>query len=990
MKTGTFKQKRGSAAIDHLQAVLSTHRPSSGAGSIPSITSRAVSYDGRVVALLGPTNTGKTYQAVADMLTHHSGIMGFPLRLLARENYDRVVALKGVAAVALVTGEEKIVPPTAQYFMCTVEAMPLDRKFEFLAIDEIQLCADPDRGHIFTDRLLNARGTRTTLVMGSDTAWPMLRSLVPGIELRSQERFSQLSYTGFKKLTRLPPRTAIVAFTINDLYDVADMIRRQRGGTAVVLGALSPRTRNAQVEMYQSGEVDFMVATDAIGMGLNMDIHHVAFAATRKFDGQQSRHLNAAEMGQIAGRAGRHMKDGTFGVTGRVNDLDEDMVEAIEHHEFETLGAFCWRNALLDFSSPRNLLRTLEVGSGNAQLIKGWPGDDLQALEKLIQRDDIMVSTDHETRVRLLWDVCQIPDFRKILSESHQELLAQVYLHLVSGKQFLPEDWVATQIARLDKTDGDVDTLMNRIAHIRTWTYIAYRPDWLKRPEYWQEASRAIEDKLSDALHEGLLRRFVDRRSAVLIKGKSEQGTLLGGVRSDGALVVEGHQVGHLEGFRFIPDTTVTGADRKLIFSVARSMLKPEIERRRQMILTAQPKQFSLKDNGQIFFQKDATNPLPGEAIATLKKGASLLQPEIDLINADLLEGQDKAAVADHITLWLKSHIYSVLEPLFALITDETLPASARGIAYQVFEGTGIIPRGQVEELISTLDQEGRQALRAKKVKLGPLLIFIPDLNKPAAVRLRALMWSLFNDQPLPAPVPRDGAMSVVVDPASINPDFYRAIGYPVYGTRAVRIDMLDRVINSVYDSAKEGKFQAQHAQAEWMGVPISDLYAILTGMGHRPMPKPEGEAAAAPAVVPAPVAEVPAAEVSAPDEPAPTLTGTPEAAVPAAAEAPKQPAAKPELDWFFLRRGKAHAEQAARAPRERREAQQDKKPFKKFEKKSGDTQGDRKVSDFKKKKFDRKDRNDERKEKPQPRVYTAEAKSEDNPFSVLSQLKLK
>jgi ATP-dependent RNA helicase SUPV3L1/SUV3 len=935
-----------------------------------SITNRAVPYSGQITALLGPTNTGKTYQAVEAMLTHHSGIMGFPLRLLARENYDRIVALKGAAAVALVTGEEKIVPATARYFLCTVEAMPLDRGFDFLAIDEIQLCADPDRGHIFTDRLLCARGIKQTMVMGAETVAPLLRSLVPDIDIRLQGRFSQLTYSGFKKLTRLPARTAIVAFTINDLYNVADMIRRQRGGTAVVLGALSPRTRNAQVEMYQSGEVDFMVATDAIGMGLNMDIHHVAFASTRKFDGQRLRALNSAEMGQIAGRAGRHTKDGTFGVTGPVHDLDEDMVEAIETHHFDTLEMLSWRNSNLDFSSPRNLLRTLEVGSGKAQLAKGWPADDFQALDKLTQRDDIMVRTPDENRVRLLWDVCQIPDFRKILSESHQELLSQVYLYLTE-KGVLPEDWVATQIMRLDKTDGDVDTLMNRIAHIRTWTYIAYRPDWLKRPDHWQEISRAIEDKLSDALHEGLLRRFVDRRSSILIKGKSEPGTLLGGVHSDGALVVEGHQVGHLDGFRFIPDTAVSGQDRKLIMSVARSILKPELERRIEMILTAQPKQLSLKDDGQIFFQKDATNPLPGEPLATVKKGASLLQPEIELLNSDLLEGQDKAAVTDHVALWLKSHIYTVLEQLFALITDETLPASARGIAYQVFEGTGIIPRGQVEDLIATLDPEGRQALRSKKVKLGPLLIFLPDLNKPAAVRIRGLLWSLFNDQPLPAPVPRDGAMSVVVDPAAINPDFYRAIGYPVYGTRAVRIDMLDRVINSIYDSAKDGKFQAQHAQAEWMGSPIADLYGVLTAMGHRRIEKPAEEEKP---VVPAAAEEAAVAPAIVTEESGAVVLDVP------------KPAVKPELDWFFLRKGKVHVEQAARAPRPDRP---------KFEKKKFDPKtdkSDKKVSDFKKKKFGGRDdkRNDDRKEKPEPRVFSAQAKSEDNPFAVLQNLKLK
>ena len=668
------------------------------------------------------------------------------------------------------------------------------------------------------------------------------------------------------------------------------------------------------------------------------------------------------------------MKDGTFGVTGSVNELDEELVDAVEHHEFETLSALCWRNAELDFNSPRGLLRSLENGSGSAQLIKGWPADDIQALEKLMQRDDIMAPTGTEERVRLLWDVCQIPDFRKILSESHQELLAQVYLYL-TGPGVIPDDWVAGQMLRLDRTDGDVDTLMNRIAHIRTWAYIACRPDWLKQPGHWQERARAIEDRLSDALHEGLLRRFVDRRSTKLIKGRGEgKPALLAGVKTDGAVVVEGHQVGHLEGFRFIPDTAVTGADRKLIMTVARNTLKPELERRLQMILTAQPKQFSVKDDGQIYFQSDASNPLPGAPLATVTKGASLLQPSVELINADLLEGQDKTAVTEYVQTWLKSHIFAVLEPLFALVTDETLPASARGIAFQLFEGTGIIPRGQVEDLITALDTEGRQALRAKKVKLGPLLIFLPDLNKPLAVRLRGLLWTIYNGQPLPAPLPRDGAMSALVDPAAINADFYRAIGYPVYGTRAVRIDMLDRVINSVYDSAKDGKFQAQHAQAEWMGVPIADLYSVLEAMGHRRIIKPV-EA----------VAVIPSDPVDAVVQPVAEPVAAPEGEV--VAVAPK-PQVKPELDWFFLRKGKIHQEQAARAPRVERSSED---ADKKFTKKFGNKDFTKKESSAKR---DRPSKQvakfDKTKEKPQPKVYSAEAKSEDNPFAVLSQLKLK
>ncbi|PZP56903.1 MAG: helicase [Micavibrio aeruginosavorus] len=951
-----------------------------------SPTNRAIAYDGLITAILGPTNTGKTYRAVEQMLSHHSGIIGFPLRLLARENYDKIVQIKGVGAVALVTGEEKIVPKHARYFICTTEAMPAmlhgNQDFDFVAVDEIQLASDPDRGHVFTDRLLRARGKLETMFMGSETIRPLLKELIPGIEIRSQERFSNLTYTGFKKMTRLPARSAIVAFTINDLYEVADLIRRQRGGTAIVLGALSPRTRNAQVEMYQSGEVDFLVATDAIGMGLNMDIQHVAFASTRKFDGQKMRKLSPAELAQIAGRAGRHKTDGTFGVTGHIPDFDPDDVERIENHRFENLQNLSWRNADLDFSSPKMLLRSLDVFSGHAALQKGWPGDDFTTLEKFTMRDDIMARATTPDTIRLLWDVCQIPDFRKTIHESHHELLGGVFNHLISGEGVLPDDWVMPQIARLDHMDGDVDTLMSRIAHIRTWTYISYRGGWFKDPENWQAKTRAIEDRLSDALHEGLLRRFVDRRSAVLLKGREEGSTLLAGVKSDGTVVVEGHPVGHLTGFRFIPDPGVTGPDKKVIMSVARSTLKSEIGRRLNMILTAIAKQFKLQDDGQIFFQQDASNPLPGQPIARVKKGASLLQPEIELLNSDLLETQDKNAVTEHLQTWVKAHIYTVLEPLFNLVGDETeenkMSGAARGIAFQLFEGTGIVPRTQVDPMIETLDADGRRELRGKKVKLGPLLVFLPELNKPAGVRLRALLWSLYNDQPLPAPTPRDGSMSVTVDPATINPDFYKAIGYPVYGPRAIRIDMLDRVINLIYDNADKGRFRADHKMAEWMGCGIADLYAILEAMGHKRIEALKVEEVAE-VKAEEPVEETKTAEAVAPVEG--------EAAV--AAEPPKpEPKAKPVLDEFILRKGKAHQEHAERKPREF--TPRDKKPFPQERRENRPGEKPKFNNDkpkFDKKKFDKK-KDFKDKKFDEPRTYSANAKVEDNPFAILQQLK--
>jgi ATP-dependent RNA helicase SUPV3L1/SUV3 len=448
------------------------------------VSHQSVKSEGPVRAVLGPTNTGKTHYAIEEMVKHATGVIGFPLRLLARENYDRLVTLKGVQSVALVTGEEKIIPAHARYYVCTVEAMPVDQAFEFVAVDEIQLCADPERGHIFTDRLLRARGRALTLFLGSDTMQPIMEYLIPGLEFISRPRLSQLTYKGFKKLTRLPKRSAIVAFSIDDVYAMADLIRRQRGGTAVVLGALSPRTRNRQVEMYQAGEVDFMVATDAIGMGLNMDIHHVALASTRKFDGHHPRRLSTAEMAQIAGRAGRHTTDGTFGTTGPVRGLDEDVVEAIENHKFEALRTLCWRNSLIDMTTPQALLRSLEQGSGNPALIKGRPSDDYLTLAQLVRRDDILARAGGIPAVRLLWDICQIPDFRKTLSETHQELVADAYID-ITDQGAIPEDKLAAQIGRLDRLDGDVDTLMARIAHIRTWTYITHKSEWVRNAAEW-------------------------------------------------------------------------------------------------------------------------------------------------------------------------------------------------------------------------------------------------------------------------------------------------------------------------------------------------------------------------------------------------------------------------------------------------------------------------------------------------------------------------
>jgi ATP-dependent RNA helicase SUPV3L1/SUV3 len=977
----------------------------------------------RMTAVLGPTNTGKTHTAIERMLEYRTGCIGFPLRLLARENYDRVVKAKGKGAVALVTGEEKIIPPDARYFLCTVEAMPVDQAYEFLAVDEIQLCADPDRGHVFTDRLLRARGILETMFMGADTAQHLLKMLVPGIDVQSRERLSRLTYTGFKKLTRLPKRSAVVAFSIDDVYSFAELVRRQRGGTAVVLGALSPRTRNRQVEMYQAGEVDFLVATDAIGMGLNMDIHHVALAATRKFDGAALRGLTKAEIGQIAGRAGRYKRDGTFGVTGPVRGFDDDVIEAVETHHFKSLEAFYWRNTALDFASPGRLVKSLEVPPDSPVLTRGRPSDDYLTLVALGHRDDILARAGEVEAVRLLWDICQIPDFRRTLSETHQELVAGVFEDLVD-KGRIPDEKIALQLERLDKTDGDVDTLMARIAHVRTWTYITHKSEWLNRGGKWAEQALAVEDRLSDALHESLIRRFVDRRSAILLRAMEDGAGLLAGVRANGEVVVEGQEVGHLHGFKFIPDEDASGKDYRAVISAARTALKPEIKRRLKLMLTAEAKQFRLNDEGQILYQTDATNPLPGQPIAKVRKGGTLMQPDIDVLDSDLLDGQDKDAVAAKLKEWLGAHVKTVLEPLIALEVEEGegVDGSVRGISFQLHEKLGIAQRSDLESLIAALTPEGRKVLRARKVRLGPVLVFIPDLNKPAAVRLRALLWNVWNDKQLPAATPPDGMTSLKLDPANgaIDADYYRAIGYPVYGPRAIRVDMLDRLISAIYDGSKDGAFQAKHQMAEWLGCPVADLYAVLEAMGHTKIsdpadaPKPVVDETPAAETVAEPVVE-PAVEVKAED-------ATPEGIQPedakseavkpdefaAAAPEKKAPQPKPELATFRLRRGRAygggHQAGEQRAPRGERPA---KKPYaghKKddkggarkdaprkdtrpaHDKLHGKPRGERSFRDNNR---DKKGKSDHRDREDKVMFSAPAAKVGDSPFAALKQLKM-
>ncbi|AWK87812.1 helicase-related protein [Azospirillum thermophilum] len=781
-----------------------------------------------MVAVLGPTNTGKTYLAIERMLGHRTGMIGFPLRLLARENYDRIVSIKGRNAVALVTGEEKILPPNPSYWVCTVESMPLDRPVDFLAVDEIQLCADPERGHIFTDRLLHARGLVETMVLGSDTLQPLIRRLVPRVEFISRPRFSQLTYAGYKKLTRLPPRSAVVAFSATDVYAIAEMLRRQRGGTAVVLGALSPRTRNAQVGLYQAGEVDYLVATDAIGMGLNMDVDHVAFARMVKFDGFAPRRLRAPEVAQIAGRAGRHMRDGTFGITDEVQEIDADVVNRVENHEFETIKTISWRNSALRFDTPGFLLKSLEERSPLPELMRARDADDHLALQALVRDPDIMDLAKGRDAVRLLWEVCQIPDFRKVLSDAHTRLLGQVFRSLRSGVGRLDEDWVAKQITRLDRTEGDIDALVARIAHIRTWTYISNRPAWLKDPLHWQERTRAVEDKLSDALHERLTQRFIDRRSATLVRTLKDGRDLIGGVRADGEVVVEGHPVGRLEGFRFVPDAPDRSDEARALLTAARRALRDELASRLRSFEQEPDEAFALTPDGQFTAN--------GIAVARLAAGPSVLTPLVVPFDEGLLDQGQRDRVRARLDRWLKDHIAARLRPLIALSKAETLTGAARGLAFQLVEGMGVLPRAPVAGLVEGLEREDRKALAKLGVRLGVSHLYLTALAKPAAVAMRGLLWAVRAGQPLPVPVPPPGRVSVEAAPEREGgppPAFWEAIGYPLAGGRAVRVDMLDRLETEMLKHAKDGAPLTEPALGQMIGVSPDELGGVLKGMGY-------------------------------------------------------------------------------------------------------------------------------------------------------------
>jgi ATP-dependent RNA helicase SUPV3L1/SUV3 len=825
-----------------------------------------------VTAVLGPTNTGKTHLAIERMLAHSSGIIGLPLRLLAREVYNKIADRAGADSVALITGEEKIKPPRPRFWVSTVEAMPRDLGVSFLAVDEIQIAADLERGHVFTDRILNRRGRDETLLLGAATMRPIIERLLPGASIVTRPRLSQLEFAGDRKITRQPRRTAIVAFSADEVYAIAELIRRQHGGAAVVLGSLSPRTRNAQVAMFQSGDVDYLVATDAVGMGLNLDVDHVAFASDRKYDGYQFRRLTPAEFAQIAGRAGRATRNGTFGTTGRCAPFEPELVNALQNHTFDNVKTLQWRNSALDFSSLGALQVSLALTPGHEALTRAPIAEDLRVLDHAARDAEVRDMAQGAAAVERLWEACQIPDYRKIAPAAHAELVTTLFGFLMrKGK--VPDNWFAAQIAQADRIDGDIDTLSGRIAQIRTWTFVANRPDWLVDPERWQEISRDVENKLSDALHERLTERFVDRRTSVLMRRLRENTMLNTEIGKTGEVIVEGHVIGRLDGFTFAPDAAEAGSEAKALQATAQKALAGEIEARAEKLSNAPDDQFVLTSDGTIRWT--------GDAVARLVAAEDALHPRLRIISDERLTGAPRDAVQARLELWLKTHIEKLLGPLFELSKAEDVTGIARGIAFQLTEALGVLERQKVAAEMKDLDQPSRATLRKYGVRFGAYHIYFPALLKPAARALASLLWvqkqdnvdlsALSNAQHLAS----SGRTSFAADKA-LDRDAYRTLGYRLCGERAVRVDILERLADLIRPALawREGSpgekpagafdgrgFVVTQAMTSLAGSAGEDFAAILRALGYRmdrrPAPPP------APPVAP----ETNAAEVVTPAE---------------------------------------------------------------------------------------------------------------------------
>ena len=751
----------------------------------------------KITAVLGPTNTGKTFLAIETMLSFESGMIGFPLRLLAREVYDKIIKKIDKNLVALITGEEKIIPLNSKYFLCTVESMPIDKNLEFVAIDEVQMCFDHERGHIFTDRLLNLRGEKLTMFMGSNTMKKIISNLNDDIEFINKDRLSNLTYSGYKKISRIERKSAIIAFSSEDVYAIAELIRRQKGGAAIVMGSLSPKTRNSQVELYQSGDVDYLVATDAIGMGINMDLEHVYFSNLKKFDGKKLRRLNLAELGQISGRAGRHLKDGYFGITGECKDLGSDEIELLEKHQFNEINTIFWRNSNLDFSNTSNLIKSLEAMPAKDWLRRINECEDEKVLKFLVKDSSIKINENKED-LKKLWECCQIPDFVKKTYGNHIEIVKKVFSFLKSDVGKISNNYMKSQLSVLDKLEGNVDSISNRIANVRTWSYVSNKSNWVENQDYWVERTKYIEDKLSDRLHEELTKSFIDKRASVLARGLKQDIIFETKIIEDEKVMINEQFIGKLKGLKLDLDLKIGALDTdiKSLKKAARQNVAPEILKRIEKIISDE--NIELKKDFKIYWNK--------YPIAKLAPGKDYLSPEIDLIIDDMIEYSDQKILSDYLNKWISNKINLELDSLIKLKKIKEKDSNIRALAYQLYENNGVIKRENALQVVKNLNQDQRKILREIGVKFGRYHIFLHRLFKPNVVSLRILLWKNFNQKFIDMLPPTFG-LNFVEDKNLSDKNFMLLCGFEKFERFFVRIDILERLfIHIVKSEDKEIK----------------------------------------------------------------------------------------------------------------------------------------------------------------------------------------
>jgi ATP-dependent RNA helicase SUPV3L1/SUV3 len=755
----------------------------------------------KITAVLGPTNTGKTHLAIETMLSFDTGMIGFPLRLLAREVYDKIIDKVDQNKVALITGEEKIIPTHAKYFLCTVESMPLDKSLDFVGVDEIQMCADHERGHIFTERLLNMRGDKLTMLMGSSTIKNIISKLDDDIEFINRNRLSKLIYAGHKKISRINRKTAIIAFSAEEVYAIAELIRRQKGGAAIVMGSLSPKTRNAQVELYRSGDVDFLVATDAIGMGINMDLDNVFFSNLRKFDGKKLRKLNLSEIGQIAGRAGRYLNDGNFGITGECKEINAEEVELLENHKFEEIKNLFWRNSNLNFNNPNSLIKSLEEKPQKKWLRKIHECEDEKAL-KYFLRDKNFENINFDSKtLGLLWECCQIPDFVKKTYGNHYEVVENVFKFLISEKGKISNEYMRLQLMKLDKLEGNVDSLSNRIANVRTWSYVSYKNNWIENQDYWIEKTKLLEDRLSDRLHEELTKTFIDKRASMLSRGLKQDMEFKTEILDNNDVKIDDQFIGKINGLKLELDLKqgALKTDIKSLKKAARLTIGPELEKRIQNIIDTGL--IELNSNFKIYW-----NNFP---IAKLAPGNDYLNPSFELIVDDILEKDQKQKLSSFIKKWLKNKIDIVLQSLIDLKNLKDKHSTIKAMAYQLYENNGVLKREDVSEYLKNLGQDERKTLRDLGVKFGRYHVFLHKLIKPEPVTIRTLLWKNYHQKYLKLNPPTFG-LNFIEDNDNRNKNFMLLCGFEKFDNFFVRIDILERlfmqIINSGLDKNKEIK----------------------------------------------------------------------------------------------------------------------------------------------------------------------------------------